>query len=161
MTAVLYPMISKNFALAEAVVTTHREIANTIPHSGEISANITKTAAHMEDVRALLGKPITVLSWYRCLTLNTAIGGTKNSDHLIGCAVDFICPSYGDPLKICQAILRQADLIGFKQLILEHTWVHISFSPIPNTQPKLEVLSLLSGGGYANGLTNKFGVPYK
>lgn len=151
--------LSLHFSWQEAFHTNHREITNDWENDS-ILINITKTAERMEAVRALLGVPLTVTSWYRNTQLNRAVGGATNSDHLYGNAVDFIAPQYGKPLDICRAIIRVKEHIEFKQLILEHTWVHISFSPIPNTQPKLEVLSLLSGGRYATGLTDQFGNPY-
>lgn len=152
-------MISDHFSWQEVFHTNHREIDNDV-EDDSILLNVLNTAKRMEAVRALLGVPLTVTSWYRNTVLNAAVGGAKSSDHLHGNAVDFIAPQYGTPLDICRSIIRVKELIGFKQLILEHTWVHISFSPIPNTQPKLEVLSLLSGGKYATGLTNQFGVPF-
>ena len=150
--------LTENFTLAEAVVTNNRAgIVNTIDGESTMG-NILKTAVKLEKVRAVLDdKPLLISSWYRCPALNTQVGGSKNSDHLLGAAVDFISPKFGTPLEICTRIIECKELIGFKQLILEHTWVHISWSTIPNTLPKLEVLSLLTGGGYARGLTDKWG----
>lgn len=149
-------MITEHFSWEEAVVTQQKGFSNIIANPN-IRNNIARVASNLEKVRALLGFPLTINSWYRCPELNRAIGGAKNSDHLMGNAVDFVSPKYGTPLQICQAIIACHALIGFKQLILEHSWVHISWDPIPNVNPKLEVLSLLEGGGYAKGLTTKDG----
>ena len=145
----------------EVFHTSHRSIVNDPPAEleSQIVQNITRTAVKFEKVRAILGTPITVSSWYRNPTLNAAVGGAAKSDHLSGCAVDFIAPKFGSPLDICRVLKDHASLLGFKQLILEHTWVHISWEPIPGVQPKLEVLSLLEGGRYAIGLTDKLGNP--
>jgi zinc D-Ala-D-Ala carboxypeptidase len=150
--------LTEHFTWAEAVVTNHRSIDNTIDNA-QVLDNIPKTATKLEKVRALLGVPILVSSWYRCPELNAAVGGAKNSDHLIGAAVDFIAPQLGTPFEVAKKIANSADIIRFKQLIMEHTWVHISWDMIPNVNPKLEVLSLLSGGGYARGFTDKDGTP--
>lgn len=149
--------LSDHFTLAEASITEHREIDNSIPES--LLPVISRAAVKMEKVRAILGdKSIHVNSWYRCPALNAAIGSKPTSDHLRGQAVDFVAPAFGSPLEICKALQNAAWALGFKQLILEHTWVHISWElTIPNATPKLEVLSLLSGGRFAVGLTDKNG----
>jgi zinc D-Ala-D-Ala carboxypeptidase len=148
-------MLTDHFSWAESIITQHRGVSNEIK-SPAVFENIPRTAVKLEKVRALLDCPIVINSWYRSDELNAAVGGVRNSDHLTGCAVDFIAPKFGTPTQIAMTIRENAALIGFKQLILEHTWVHISF-PIPGVAPKLEVLSLLEGGRYAQGLTNKFG----
>jgi len=88
-----------------------------------------KTAAHMERVRAALGnKSIHVNSFYRSPAVNAAVGSKSTSQHLLGEAVDFICPAFGTPVEICRKLIELHDLIRFDQLILEHSWVHISFT---------------------------------
>lgn len=149
-------MLTDHFSWAEATITQHREIDNSIKDANVLQ-QIPRTAVKLEKVRALLGVPLVVNSWYRSPELNAAVGGVKNSDHISGCAVDFVAPQFGSCLEIAKKLRENADLLGFKQLILEHTWVHISF-PIPGVAPKLEVLSLLEGGRYAPGLTNKLGI---
>jgi putative chitinase len=60
--------------------------------------------------------------------LNQAIGGASKSSHMDGWAVDFVCPTYGDPYAVCKAI--EASGIKYSQLIHEFgRWVHISFAP--------------------------------
>jgi zinc D-Ala-D-Ala carboxypeptidase len=147
-------MLTDHFSSEESVITQHRSIKNDPPP--EALANIARVAVKLEKVRALLACPIVINSWYRSPELNSAVGGVKNSDHLSGLAVDFIAPVYGSPAKIALTLKESGFLLGFKQLILEHSWVHISF-PIPGVTPKLEVLSLLESGGYSQGLTNKYG----
>lgn len=148
--------LSDHFSWAEAVRTDHRNIQNVIPDQ-TVAENIVRTSVKMEKVRALLGTSIIVNSWYRCPELNTVIGGARNSDHMSGRAVDFVSPKFGTPLQIVKAIIAAKELISFKQLILEHSWVHISWELIPGGKPKLEVLSLLENGGYAKGLTSAQG----
>ena len=43
----------------------------------------------MQELRDKIGKPINVSSWYRTKTYNKKIGGSSNSLHLDGLAVDF------------------------------------------------------------------------
>lgn len=119
--------LSKHFTLAEAVesdIATRKSIDNT--PSDTVIANMVKTAAGLEEVRALLGEPMIINSWFRSLLLNRAIGSSDTSDHRQGWAVDFKCKSIA-PIKVCEAIV-QSD-IQYDQLIFEGTWTHISFSP--------------------------------
>lgn len=89
-----------------------------------------RTAAGLELVRDLLGMPITVSSGWRGVALNAAVHGSKSSQHMVGEAVDFICPAFGSPKQIVDAIL--ASSIRFDQLIEEYgEWVHISFVDTP------------------------------
>lgn len=98
-----------------------------------------KTAAMMEDVRALLGnKPIYISSGYRSPDLNTAIGGARNSAHIFGQAADFVCPEFGSVRDICDAI-EAAEDIHYDQLIREFDangtgWCHIAWRDNPRRQ---------------------------
>jgi len=61
------------------------------------------------------------------------VNGQPASQHCRGEAVDFICPSFGPPHKIVDAIRKSA--VEFDQVILEFgRWVHISFSGAPRMQ---------------------------
>lgn len=154
--------LSTHFSLAEATFSP-KALELSIDNSAvtpKLLTAATHTASRMEIVRSLLHAfPIHVNSWIRCSELNTAIGGAHSSQHLKGEAVDFICPTFGTPLDICKALVASKQVLQFDQLILEHTWVHISFCA-PDVQPRGEVLSLLQGGKYSTGLTTLYGVPY-
>ena len=52
--------------------------------------------------------------------------------HPKGFAADFICSQFGTPLKIVQALAKSK--IKFDQLIMEQTWVHVSFAPAMRQQ---------------------------
>lgn len=119
--------LSTHFSLSEFVTSQTAErlgIDNTPPQA--VMRAILRTATGMEGVRTLLCAPIIISSGYRSPALNKSIGGASNSQHMKGEAVDFICPGYGSPLKICKAIVASG--IKFDQLIQEGKWVHISFS---------------------------------
>jgi zinc D-Ala-D-Ala carboxypeptidase len=122
-------MLSPNFSLTEftdSQTAARMGIDNDPPV--ELVPVLKATARCMEDVRDLLGgKPVLVSSAYRSPELNAAIGGSKNSQHMSGEAVDFTCPKFGTPEQIVQAI-KDSPLL-FDQCILEYyRWVHISFS---------------------------------
>jgi hypothetical protein len=84
----------------------------------------------MEPIRAKFG-PVSVHSGYRGLSVNTAIGGSKTSQHMKGEACDFHCP--GATLdQVMKWICTESNL-PFGQVILEGrspdkppTWIHIS-----------------------------------
>lgn len=154
--------LSEHFTLEEAtasLIAASRGIDNT--PSAEIVTSMKNTAAHMEKLRVMLRSPIDVSSWYRSPALNKAARGVRISQHCKGEAVDFLCPGYGTPLAICKFIATNKFILRFDQLILEHTWVHISFCSDPNATPRNEVLSLLASKKYAHGLTDPNGNPYE
>lgn len=98
--------------------------------------NLYRLASCLEVVRAIVGgEPIHIDSGYRSPELNRAVGGAKTSAHLDGIAADFTCPQFGTPADIVKAI-QGADL-GYDQMILEGTWVHISFDP----RMRMEILT--------------------
>ncbi len=139
--------LSEHFSLAELTVSANAVrlgLDNTPP--ADILARLKTTAKQLEKVRDLLGgQPIIVSSGYRSPAVNRAAGGEKASAHLSGWAIDFTCPAFGAPLKICERIERSP--LSFDQLIEEGTWVHISFDP----RRRMQVLSKVPGG-YASGL---------
>lgn len=92
-----------------------------------IAVNLEILARGLEEVRELLGVPMHINSGYRCLKLNSHIGGASNSAHMSGFAADFVAPEWGDPEHIITAIAKSG--IVFDQLINEQNWVHISFAP--------------------------------
>jgi putative chitinase len=121
-------ILSEHFSLEEA---THSDTAirlgiNNQPDARQLE-NMKKAAIGMEQVRALLGKSISVNSWIRLPEVNVAVGGSKVSSHMDGWAIDFVSP-FGTPYAVCKAI--EASGIKFDQMIHEYgKWTHISFAP--------------------------------
>ncbi len=115
----------------------------------EITINLIVVANELEKVRTFLGDNfIRINSGYRCEALEKVLcdkdftawcgrhGKNVESDwteyfsnkgHPKGFCADFICPDFGTPTEIVEA-LRKTDLV-YDQLILEGTWVHVSFAP--------------------------------
>uniref|UniRef100_UPI00262D5907 D-Ala-D-Ala carboxypeptidase family metallohydrolase n=1 Tax=Janthinobacterium sp. TaxID=1871054 RepID=UPI00262D5907 len=131
------------FSLAELVgsqVATRKGIDNT--PTPAVVANLTRLAALLEQVRALVGAPITVSSGYRSPALNRAVGGAASSAHVLGLAADISTAKLAP--KALALLIRQSD-IAFDQLIYEGTWVHIALSA---SAPRRQVLTAkLAGGG--------------
>jgi uncharacterized protein YcbK (DUF882 family) len=87
----------------------------------------------LEAVRAEIGnRPIHILSGYRTLAHNTAVGGAKQSQHLLGRAADIQAEGIA-PSEVHAVILRlfDAGTIEIGGLGLYPGWVHIDLRPRP------------------------------
>lgn len=82
----------------------------------------------LDPLREAYGKPITVRSGYRCPALNKAVGGSKTSDHMNGCAADIVgTPNTPKENKRLFNLIQELKL-PFDQVIDEKnfSWVHVS-----------------------------------
>lgn len=115
----------------------------------DITVNLSVAANGMEKVREVLGFPVHVTCAYRCEILEKVLAkndyiawcsrhGKAVCDaawgeyfarkaHPKGFAVDFVCPQFGAPQEVVDAIVKSG--IKYDQVIMEGTWVHISFAP--------------------------------
>jgi len=121
--------LSEHFTLEEATFSStavRLGIDNT--PTQQMIDNAAEAAKGMELVRTLLGFPVHVDSWCRVPLLNSAVNGSKGSDHMNGWAIDFICAAFGVPLDIVKAIIASG--IKFDKCVQEGTWIHISFNPL-------------------------------
>ena len=129
--------LTKHFTLEELVnseTATRLGIDNT--PTVEIIDNLTFLAKELEYVRDILNAPMLISSGYRSYVLNDHLGSKRTSSHCKGLAVDFICPSFGDPHNVVEAIVLAN--INYDQVILEYgRWVHLSFHP---TEPRKQAL---------------------
>ncbi|MGO4379709.1 D-Ala-D-Ala carboxypeptidase family metallohydrolase [Pseudoduganella sp. RAF19] len=128
--------LSEHFTLEEMVasqIATRRRLDNR-PGPQEL-ANLKRVCVVLEEVRALVGAPVTVSSGFRSKAVNQAVGGAANSAHLLGLAADINVPGMA-PKALAKMIL--ASNILFDQLIYEGTWVHIGLS---EDKPRREVLT--------------------
>lgn len=120
--------LSPHFSLEEL---THSDIATRLGIDNtptvEIINNLTFLAGELEYVRDILGNPMLISSGYRSYVLNDHLGSKRTSSHCKGLAVDFICPSFGNPHSVVDAIVLAN--INYDQVILEYgRWVHLSFA---------------------------------
>ncbi len=120
--------LSPSFTLEEftfSETATRLGIDNTPP--AEVVSRLVNTAHKLEIIRFRLGHPITIPSGYRSPELNRKIGGSKNSAHCTGDAVDFVCRGFGDPYRVALAVMDTD--VKYDQLIHEFgKWTHISFA---------------------------------
>ena len=118
--------LTKHFTLDELTASqtaARRRIDNQPPMA--VLENLTRIAALLEQVRAAVGRPVIVSSGYRSPALNTAVGGARNSAHVLGLAADITVPGMA-PKALAKAIIAAG--IQFDQLIYEGTWVHIGLA---------------------------------
>lgn len=139
--------LSANFTLSEFTISetaSRRGLPNDPPEM--VVANIKRLTVTLEEVRLLLGKPINILSGYRSVEVNRAIGGSLTSAHMQGLAADFTAPPIS-ALEVCRRI--EASSISFDQLIYEYTWVHLGLALV---QQRRQVLTRRFNGSYVNGI---------
>ena len=126
-------MISKHISDREGVYSitaTRRGLDNT--PDGEQLANMKLLAEKVfEPLRAWVGGPIRINSFFRGPELNTAIGGSSKSQHCKGQAVDI--DDGGRNKTNAQMYKHIKDELEFDQMIWEFgddknpNWVHISY----------------------------------
>lgn len=74
--------ITKNFSLIEFQC----KCGCKMPQ--DVEANIMRLIGFLQIIRDQLGKPMSILSGYRCPAHNERVGGVPNSQHLYGRAAD-------------------------------------------------------------------------
>ena len=137
--------LSPNFTLEELTVSEiaqRRNLDNT-PNASEV-ANLVRVAELLEQVRALLNKPILVNSAFRSKPVNDAVGSKDSSQHRIGCAADIRVPGM-TPKQVVQACIDGG--IPFDQIIEEFgSWTHISVPNTKDTAPRKQALIIDKSG---------------
>lgn len=120
--------IGKNFTLEEltrSATAARKGIPNVVTSAAIIQLQL--LCIHVLDpLRALVG-PVQVLSGYRSLAVNTAVGGARTSQHLTGNAADIIVPG----MTVAQVVRKiRTSGIPFDQVIDEFgIWTHVSWAP--------------------------------
>lgn len=151
-------ILSTNFFLDEFIYSETAEKLGIInnPHGIHIE-NMTRLCLYvLEPVRAHFKRPIKIKSGYRCPALNKAVGGSKNSQHMSGEAVD-IEISGVDNADIWRWIDENLE---FDQVIAERLseddgaagWIHVSYNYFDNRN---EAISSPVVGKYMDGLVFK------
>ena len=137
--------ITENFSLEEMTVSeigARRGLDNT-PNATEIS-NLVRTALLLEQVRALVKKPIIINSAYRSKAVNDAVGSKDTSQHRIGCAADIRVPGM-TPKQVVEAIMKSD--IPYDQVIREFdSWTHISVPDSAARPPRKQALIIDRNG---------------
>jgi zinc D-Ala-D-Ala carboxypeptidase len=129
--------LSPNFTLEEMLesqTARRKGIAEQFTPPPEVVTNLRALCKNiLEPLREAVGGPIKISSGYRCPRLNKAIGGAKNSQHMVGEAAD-VQGLGGMTNKQLFNKIKQLGL-PFDQMIWEFgndqnpAWVHVSFGP--------------------------------
>jgi hypothetical protein len=115
--------------------------------SAEALANILHVLAPgMQRIRDQLEAPVQITSAYRSPAVNAAVAGSRNSQHMLGLAADFVAPGFGSPRAVAKHLQALMPELRIDQLIFEGTWVHVSFSA---KEPRSQALTahFMAGGG--------------
>ena len=138
--------LSNNFSLKEMTksqTALRRGIEN--EPGEEEQANLQQLCEQvLQKVRDHFGKPVTINSGYRSPELNSAIGGSKTSDHCKGMAADIEISGISN-YEIADWIKGNCE---FRQLILEFYtpgvadsgWVHVSYNYEENDKKVMTAL---------------------
>lgn len=110
----------------------------------KILNNLVESAIFLwQPTRDILGQPIIITSGYRSPLLNSRIGGSANSAHKFGYAIDFSCPAFGNTRQVVAFLIKAFKRRGirFDQLILEYprnpnSWVHLGYKNANGSQRK-------------------------
>lgn len=146
--------ISENLSLNEVTKsnTANRLGIDNTPLPHQIK-NLQAVAEHIfQPVREHFATAVGVSSGFRSKALNTALKGSRTSDHLEGYALDLDADIFGGVTN-AEIFYYIKDNLEFKQLIWEYgtdenpNWVHVSFV---KGQNKKEVLKAVKGKGYIN-----------
>jgi len=126
-------MISKHISEKEGVYSTtatRRGIDN-IPNSDELNNMRLLAEEVFEPLRAYVGGPIKINSFFRSVELNKAIGGSSKSQHCKGQAMD-IDDTFGR-MTNAEMYYWIKEHLDFDQMIWEFgddenpNWIHISY----------------------------------
>lgn len=136
--------LSAHFTLGELIRTSQRGIDN-LPNEAVLAELIDLCENFLEPIRDEFG-PLIVSSGYRSPELNAAVGGSKSSAHMFGCAADFV--PYKSKYTTRDVVLWvvESDL-DFDQVIDEYgnntsNWVHLGKTKPPKKlQPRREALT--------------------
>ncbi len=135
--------LTENFTLAELCKsqTALRKGIDNLPKDPDIVTKLQTIAEKiLQPVRDKFG-PTVINSGYRCKKLNTAIGGSKKSQHSFGEAADIEVPTISNR-DLAEWIKNNLD---FDQLILEFYngkdprsgWVHVSYKNAENNRKQV------------------------
>ncbi len=109
--------LSKNFSRFEFAC----KGKNCCGHSAPVHPDLIQA---LQALRDRFGKPISVISGFRCNWHNGAVGGKKSSLHTLGMAADVYCPMGISPGELADQA-EEIDLFRDGGIGVYPTWVHL------------------------------------
>lgn len=128
-----------NFKISELIYsdTADRYKISNMPDVKSLDNILNLILCCLQPIRDVIAKPMIISSGYRSKALNKKVGGSVNSQHLSGQAVDFTVKNM-KPDEIINIIKKNN--IEFDQLINEYDrWVHVSFNMGKNRKQILSI----------------------
>ncbi len=140
--------LSPHFKAKELVRTGQRNLDNTPPKEVVDRLRIL-CVTFLEPLRVHFG-PLYINSGYRSPEVNTAIGGSKTSAHMFGCAADIDPLKEGVTVRDMVLWLRDESGLDFDQIIDESagpnsSWLHLGMKKPDASKPRKEALLFRSG----------------
>lgn len=128
--------LSRNFSLNEMLVTS-TGIPN-IPTEKEINNMKLLAENVLQPLRDHINRPVIVTSGFRSKAVNSAVGGSKTSGHMLGTAADITAGNRHLNKQIYNYI---RDNCEFRQLIDEYdySWIHVEYREGDNKKQELVI----------------------
>lgn len=143
--------ITENFSFYELTNTSHIAlIEKNREYGAGLKDNLNLLGLLLQDIRDVVGKPVTVSSGVRCPELNKAVGGSKDSRHQKGLAADIQVS--GIKAQAVFDIIRKAKLPLLQKAIIEGVkgkeWVHVQARTATDTAPA-QYYATIDGKNYS------------
>lgn len=108
------------------------------------------TAGALEEIRELLGVPLTITSGYRNNALNKAVGGSPTSKHKVGLCADFKPNGISVYDAMTKIIKNKDSLHSVRKVIVEGVsgkeWIHVQAKV--DSSEQLELYATNDGKNY-------------
>ena len=143
--------LSEHFSFFELTNSSYSDLVATNRIDAlKVQKNLKYTAGALEEIRSLLGSPLTVTSGFRNNALNSKVGGSKTSKHRDGLCAD-IQPANMSVSEAFNIIKKNQDkLHSVRKVIIEgvskRTWLHVQ-AKVLATEP-IELFSTSDGKTY-------------
>lgn len=141
-------LLSLHLSVPEFLATSHRDLFDEQlamwsgtpalrPEGERFAADV------FEPVRTLLAVPLHVTSGYRCVRLNSAVGGRPTSRHVLALAADVV-PIGLDlhaAMRIIAGAMKAGHLPAIDEAIIEMGWIHLQAAPLESAPRQLALIT--------------------